>query len=436
MNSRSQLLILRAAVGLFLILFAILIAGLLVRFSRTPDQVTPPETTLAVRVVPAEAGSATATLTAHGLVRPLREARISAEVSGLLLPGDHTFRRGDRVEKDQRLVRIDPRDAESALADARAGLAQARSALAMLNAQEETDRDRRALALRAKELAEAEFKRNRRLFDEQEIGSVSLVEASEQAFTQAATQLALLDQALALHPARREEAEARIAAAESRVRQAELMLERTEIRAPFAGRLTRADAETGEKVQPGQVLFHLADDRTLEVIVPLEASEVRNWMRFEETASPESAWFPPPEPVPATLTWAESGLELSWTGSLHRIVDFDSTARTVSVAVRIDAAAARAADHPVPLAAGMFCRVELPGRTLDGVYILPRSAVTFDAKVHLADETDRLRTVSVEILRAQRDEIIVSGGIRSGDRIITTRLTAPLEGTRLDIQDH
>jgi RND family efflux transporter MFP subunit len=435
MNSRNQLLILRAAVGLSLILFAILIAGLLVRFARAPDQVTPPENTLAVRLMPAESGSATATLSAHGMVRPLRETRISAEVSGLLLTQPHTFRRGDLVEKDQILAQIDPRDAESALSDARAGLAQARSALSMLNAQEETDRERRAFAHRAKELAEAEFRRNQRLFDEQEIGSVSLVEASEQAFTQAATQLALLDQALALYPSRREEAEARITAAESRVRQSELRLERTEIRAPFAGRLTHAATEPGEQVQPGQVLFHLADDRTLEVIVPLEASEVRNWMQFKEDAPVESAWFPTPEAVPATLTWAEAGRELSWTGTLHRIVDFDSTARTVKVAVRIDAALARSADHPIPLAAGMFCRVELPGRTLDDVYILPRSAVTFDAKVHLADENDRLRTVSVEILRAQRDDIIVSGGIQSGDRIITTRLIAPLEGTLLDIQE-
>ncbi len=435
MNSHAKLLFVRFAVGLSVLAVSAGLAALLIRFGQRPDQVEPPEPLLAVRVMTAEPGSATTVLTAHGVVRPLREARIAAEVSGLLLDSVTALRTGDRVEAGQTLARIDPRDTEVMLADAQAALAQVRTQKERLNIQKESDRHRRALALRANELAESEFRRTKALFEEQDIGSISLVEAAEQAYTQAATQLALLDQALALYPAQREEALARITAAETRVRQAELQLSRTEITAPFSGRITHASAEPGEKVQPGQILVHLADDQTLELVIPLEASEVRNWLQFESQASGESAWFPPPAPVTARITWAEAGRELSWTGTLQRIVDFDSTARTVHVAVRVSAAEARSPDHPVPLAAGMFCRVELPGRTLDEVYTLPRTAVTFDGNVYLADSEDRLRTVAVEVLRAQRDEILVRGGLTPGDRIITTRLIAPLEGARLDIQE-
>jgi len=435
MTPHKKLLLVRVAVGLGILTFSVAVASALIRFSQRPDQVDPPENFLAVRIMTARPDTAAAVLTAHGTVRPLREARIAAEISGLLQDSVQVVRAGERVEAGDVLARIDPRDTKAALTDARAALAQARSQLTRLTVQEESDRQRRTLALRAKELAESEFLRTKTLFEEQEIGSISLVEATEQGFTQAATQLALLDQALALYAAQREEAGARITAAEARVLQAETHLARTEITAPFRGRITHSAAEPGEMVQPGQVLFHLADDRTLEVTAPLEASEVRNWLQFEESAAAGSAWFPPPVPVPVRLVWAEAARELSWTGTLHRIVHFDSTARTVHVAVRIEAEAARASDHPIPLADGMFCRVEIPGRTLEDVYTLPRTAVTFDGYVYLADEDDRLRAAPVEVLRAQRDVVIVRGGISPGDRIITTRLIAPLEGARLDIQE-
>ncbi len=435
MTPHKKLLLVRVAVGLGILAFSVAVASALIRFSQRPDQVDPPENLLAVRIMTARPDAASTVLTAHGIVRPLREARIAAEVTGLLLDSVQVVRAGERVEAGDVLARIDPRDTEAALADAQAALTQARSQLTRLTVQEESDRQRRTLALRAKELAESEFLRTKTLFEEQEIGSISLVEATEQAFTQAATQLALLDQALALYAAQREEAGARITAAEARVLQAETHLARTEITAPFRGRITLSAAEPGENVQPGQVLFHLADDQTLELTAPLEASEIRNWLQFEESPAAGSAWFPPPVPVPVRLVWAEAARELSWTGTLHRIVHFDSTARTVHVAVRIDAEAARASDHPIPLADGMFCRVEIPGRTLEDVYTLPRTAVTFDGHVYLADSDDRLRAAPVEVLRAQRGVVIVRGGISPGDRIITTRLISPLEGARLDIQE-
>lgn len=436
MTSPKPLLLARFAAGLTLIALSIALAAILLHFNQRPEQVDPPENRLAVRIMTAQPGSATTMLTAHGPVRPLREARIAAEVGGLLQDSVPALRVGDRVEAGSVLAQIDPRDAGAALADARAGLAQARSQRERLTLQEESDRHRRALTLRARELTASEFRRTQSLFEEQKIGSISLVEAAEQAFTQAATQLALLDQALTLYPVQQVEAEARIAAAEARVRQAETHLARTEISAPFTGRITHAAAEPGENVQPGQILFHLADDRMLEIIAPLEASEVRNWLQFEAAPADNSAWFPPPVPVPVRITWAEAARELSWTGTLHRIVQFDSTARTIHLAIRIDAEAARSPDHPIPLADGMFCRIDIPGRTLEDIYILPRSAVTFDGNVYLADAENRLRTLAVEVLRTQRDEVIVRGGLQPGDRIITTRLIAPLEGARLDIQDH
>jgi hypothetical protein len=115
------------------------------------------------------------------------------------------------------------------------------------------------------------------------------------------------------------------------------------------------------------------------------------------------------------------------------VVKFDQETRTVTVAVRIDAAEA----HPsgadsLPLVEGMFCSVEIPGKVLQGVFRLPRWAVSFEDTVYISKD-GRLRTVPVSVSRIQGEEAFVSEGLRPGDRVVTTRLIDPLENTLLEI---
>jgi multidrug efflux pump subunit AcrA (membrane-fusion protein) len=86
----------------------------------------------------------------------------------------------------------------------------------------------------------------------------------------------------------------------------------------------------------------------------------------------------------------------------------------------------------LPLVEGMFCFVEIPGRTLDGVFRLPRWAVSFKNTVY-ASVNGRLATVPVEVARTEGEEAFVSEGLKSGDVVITNRLIDPLENSRLEV---
>jgi hypothetical protein len=106
----------------------------------------------------------------------------------------------------------------------------------------------------------------------------------------------------------------------------------------------------------------------------------------------------------------------------------------VDVAVRVAAAdAIRGGNGRLPLVEGMFCRVEIPGRTLQGVFRLPRHAVSFDNTVYVADGS-RLKTVAVTVARTQGEEALISGGLQAGQQVIVTRLVDPLENTLLTIE--
>lgn len=433
----SRLLLARTVTAAAVLLISIGGALALYHFRDRTEPVQPPEPRLAVAVMPAQKTAAEVTLTGHGVARPLRRVVLHAEVGGKIVEMPRILRAGDTVRADDLLLKIDPRDTAAALAEAEAGVAQARAAEVSLQRSRENDQARRPLLERAHALARREYERTRTLLETDQVGSVQAVEQAEQAKTRAALELALLDQTLDLYPARLEEAAAAVAAAEARRDLARTRHARTEIRAPFAGRVTESMVETGQSIQPGQAVLSLADDAALELHVAFPAADIRNWLPFRDETDAEisAAWFPHLAEIPATLTWSDGRTELQWRGEVHRLKHFDASTRTATLAVRVPAAEARSSAHPLPLTDGMFCRVEIPGKTLEDVYRLPRAAVTYDGMIYIADEEDRLRTLSADVLRIEAGDVIVRADFPEETRVIVTRLVAPLEGARLEIQE-
>jgi multidrug efflux pump subunit AcrA (membrane-fusion protein) len=73
-----------------------------------------------------------------------------------------------------------------------------------------------------------------------------------------------------------------------------------------------------------------------------------------------------------------------------------------------------------PLAVGLFVEAEIQGRRVENVFVLPRTALRTDAGndlVYLVDAGDRLRFKAVEVLRSERDDVVIGGGLRPGDRV-------------------
>ncbi|MBC2743713.1 MAG: hypothetical protein HGJ93_11875 [Desulfosarcina sp.] len=196
--------------------------------------------------------------------------------------------------------------------------------------------------------------------------------------------------------------------------------------------------EAGQFVSPGQNILTLADDTLLEIQVPLDSRDARNWLQFETPASDRlpTAWFANLKPVECTIRWTEDKTGSVWTGILNRVVKFDQQTRTLTVAVRVTAESAMGnGNRALPLVEGMFCTIEIPGRTMHNVYRLPRQAVSFENKVYLANADGRLKTVDVTVERIEGEYVYVGRGLNPGDTVILTRLIDPLEKALLEIAD-
>jgi RND family efflux transporter MFP subunit len=225
----------------------LVVAGLAATFALRGQAATV-ETSTAVT---AASSSDAAVLQATGYVVARRQATISAQILGTLT--EVSVDEGAHVKQGQVLARLDPTAYQAQLDSTRAQYAAAQASVTKARAVLKQDRANAA-----------------RMNDVVDRGYVSK-QAAEQANTQVATDAAALDVAITQAKAARDQ-----------MRAAEVNLDFTVIRAPFAGVVTAKGAEVGEIVSPytaggGGIAGGLAtivDMNSLEVDVDVNESYI------------------------------------------------------------------------------------------------------------------------------------------------------------------
>ncbi|MDM8523600.1 biotin/lipoyl-binding protein [Desulfococcaceae bacterium HSG8] len=413
------------------------VAGMrtLAKMKKPPAEAKYEERPMRVEVLRVETEDVPIAITGYGEAKALNVVSLAPEVSGKIVAIHPKLEVGEMISKGDILFKIDPQNYKASDREAGATVRQLKNTIARLKKQYEIDRERMKTIERNRELAKAEFERIRSLFESDSVGTRSGVDRAEQAFNAAADQADQMAQTVQLYPIRIREAESSLSAARAGLSIARVNLKRCEVRAPFDGRVKEVALETGQYVTPGLSVLTLADDSVLEMRVPLDSRDARKWLLFSNENHKKTAWFNSLHPTPCKLRWTEDTGDHYWEGRLHRVVKFNQQTRTLTVAIRIKAKNALSEGaEKLPLVEGMFCSVEIPGKTLQNVMRLPRWAVSFENTVYVS-AGKRLKTLPVEVARVQGEETFVAGGLAPGDMVITTRLVDPLENALLEIME-
>lgn len=197
------------------------------------------------------------TVVATGRVAAVSRAQVGSPVTGVVL--ERRVKEGDLVQPGDVLAVLRADDLDAAVREAQAALAQL----------QQSTRPQAQASLREAQsrLAQAsrEAKRRRDLFQQ---GMVTR-EAMEQASQAETIARSAFEQAL-LSVRSLGEGNPGEAAARARVASAKAQLAKTTIRAEVAGTVLTRNAEPGDLVQPGRILFDIARSGDTEVVVPLD----------------------------------------------------------------------------------------------------------------------------------------------------------------------
>lgn len=367
------------------ILLAVLGAGVLVA-ARAPVETRAPEVVAPlVRVVPVEPRTVRLSVHTQGSVAPRTESNLVPEVAGRILWVSPALAAGGFFAVGEPLVRLDRADHEVRLARAEASLASARSQA---------------------ELARRNLDRSVRLQKDGLIAATTHEDAQNTSRVAAAT---LRDAEAALAQARRD-------------------LERTELRAPFDGRVREKHMDVGQFVDRGSPVARLYAVDYAEVRLPITDAD----LAFLDLAL-DHRGSAAPSPGPGVVLSARfAGAEHRWKGRIVRTEgEIDARSRLVHVVARVDdpygETPGDGARRP-PLAVGMFVDAEILGRDVPDVVVLPRAALRGADRVLVVDAEDRLHWRTVRVLRTDRDGVVVSGGLAAGERVCVSPLEAPVEG--------
>jgi len=340
-----------------------------------------------VVVRPLELADYQVELLSQGSVRARTTSTLIPEVRGRIVAIGPNFQEGAFFEEGEILVEVDRSDYETELIVAEAAQAQA------------------DLRLAEEEARSAQAKRDWERLNPN---------------TSANT--------LTLREPQLKQAAASAASARARVNAAKLNLERTKIRAPFAGRMLTKNVDVGQYVSPGNQMARIFAVDFAEVRLPLTATQF-SFLDMEETyrgENPNLAQGPAVE-----LSLEVGGQEFFWRGRVARSEGaVDTRSRQLFVVAQIRNPYGRTANDRPPLKVGSFVEASIEGRVLEDVILVPRSLVrenTYVLMVDRSDGRDVLRRRDVSIIWETDEVAVVSGGLEAGEFLCLTQVPLALE---------
>ena len=341
---------------------------------------------VSVRMVVAKSESQQLSVMSEGTVRPRIETKLIAQVAGEVKWTSDNLIAGGQFSAGEVLIRLDSSDYAVALKNAEAQVRQ-------------TAAD--------KAYAMAEAKRIGALHS-QNLASISQLQLAERS----------LENALAAS-----------LSAEAAWERAQLDMERTQIKAPYAGRVRNEAVDIGQFLQKGAPVTTIYSTEAMEIKLPIPDAH----LAFLDESLALNGVVGADLAIPVVLTANFAGRAQNWTGRLVRTEgSIDERSRFIYLVAEV---AEPVNESGTQLPVGLFMTAEISGRQVDNVAALPRSSLRADNQVMVIDPDNTLHFRKVDVLRLTDNEVLVSGGLDDGERVSISPLQFVVEGMPVTIVD-
>ena len=239
---------------------------------------------------------------------------------------------------------------------------------------------------------------------------------------------------LALRQPFLDKAKAEVQYAEAELAQAQRKLDRTSIRAPFDGLIKNKNVGVGQYLTIGTPLAEIIAIDYAEVRLPLSDTD----MAFLQLPKPRQAINNNQAEInngPQVMLIATVGGKVyQWPATITRtegIIDSRNRMHYAVAQITDPYGIRTGSENLPPLAMGSFVKAQIQGLTVNNLYAVPRNALRDENTLMVLDAKQRLRLRTTDVIRSDNEFVYVTTGINPGDEVVTTALTAPVDGMQV-----
>jgi len=324
----------------------------------------------------------------YGVVKPRTQSMLVAQVSGQITAISAQFREGGFFNQGEVLVQIDSRDH---LADVKT--AQANILTAQQNLLEEEARAQQAIT------------------DWQRLGN------GQQASI------------LVLRKPQLEAAKAKVLSAQAAFEKAQLNLERTQVKAPYAGRILSKSVDIGQVVGNNSQLAEIYATDKVEIRLPIRNKDldlVDLPEQFRDVGTIELG--------SKVIFQSDLVGQQSWLGNLVRTEGaIDANAQQLYVVAQINDPYKATSTNKYPIKIGQYVKAQIAGRALQNVLVVPNSTIYQGSYVYIV-ENGVLKRKDVELRWQNSQQSIIAKGLEAGEQLVLTPLGQVSSGTPVSIK--
>ncbi len=207
---------------------------------------------------------------------------------------------------------------------------------------------------------------------------------------------------------------AQLEAAKAQLEKARLNLARTKIYAPFEGRTLKKLVDIGQYVAPPQVLAQVYSTQEMEVV---------------SYASPED------------LKWIKPGAKVEIISDINQKKargtvkglggEVDEKTGLVPIIIEVNPKDGK------KLLPEDYVKVLIHGPTLKKATVVPLNAIhqeRGDQVVWIVDQNNRLRFKKIQIAFIKKDEVVITKGLKEGEKVIVSPLSIVSEGMKVRVE--
>lgn len=376
---------------LIVIVAAFLIAAIMSAFKPNSLELESPDREVAVTTELINQSNVELQVSSQGTVEPRTSTTLVSEVSGAVLEVASQFEVGGTFKKGDILIRLDAADYKVAKQRAEA---QLKSAKAQLLTEQ-------ARSIQAKK----EWQMTGRPIEDAPI-------------------LALRTPFLA-------EAEARLLQAQAEVAQAELKIQRTVIRAPYAGMVSATHVDMGQYVTIGTRLGSIFAIDYAEIRLPMTDKQMSKLSLAKSAIKNQ-----PFTEAKVELKAMVNGQQVSWPAVLVRSEGtIEQSSRAQYLVAQIDDPYhLNNQQNSQPLLMGTFVEATVTGKIIKDVYALPRYALRSNQRIATVTAEKRLKMITVDYSFEDRNYYYLTSDLEGQVEVVTSGMGIMVDGMKVKPQ--